>query len=150
MLEFGVPVAGVPVPLPVFFFFSWRSFSSNSRFSRSINVINVLQRRCSSRAVRDFKNQSNRNCGDELRKHLNAGMRLVIFGISLRVLTVRPIAGLRTHFPCRSRVCVTCKPRNDPLLRYSFCLCCCHRRVAVDGKVHDSVTSDGRDEEQNK
>lgn len=57
---------GVPVPLPVFFFFSCRSFSSNSRFSRSINVINVLQRRCNSRAVRDFKNQSNRNCGADL------------------------------------------------------------------------------------
>lgn len=62
----AVPLAGVELPLPLFFFFSRRSFSSSSWFSRSINVMSVLQRRCSSSAVRDFKNQSKRNCGDEL------------------------------------------------------------------------------------
>lgn len=56
----------LPGVLGVFFFFSARSFSSSSRFSRSISVISVLQRRCSSNAVRDLMNQSNRNCGDAL------------------------------------------------------------------------------------
>lgn len=64
--DVGVPDAGALDPLPDFFFFSRRSFSSNSEFSRSIKVINVLQRRCNSRAVRDFKNQSKRNCGEFL------------------------------------------------------------------------------------
>lgn len=45
------------------FFRSAFSFSSNSAFSRSINKINVLQRRWSSIDVRDLMNQSNRNCG---------------------------------------------------------------------------------------
>lgn len=62
----AAPPAGVELPLPVFFFLSSRSFSSSSWFSRSMRVIKVLQRRCNSKAVRDFKNQSKRNWGDEL------------------------------------------------------------------------------------
>ena len=44
-------------------FLSSSSFSSSSWFSFSIRVMRVLHRRCSSRAVLDLMNQSNRNCG---------------------------------------------------------------------------------------
>lgn len=62
------PFVSVTFSLTDFFFFSRRSFSSYSWFSRSINMMRVLQRRCNSAALRDFKNQSNRNCGEFLLK----------------------------------------------------------------------------------
>ena len=67
--SFGVAASTLGVTLdlpPPRFFLSTFSFSSHSCTSRSINVMRVLQRRCNSIAVRDLRNQSNRNCGADL------------------------------------------------------------------------------------
>lgn len=45
------------------------------------------------------------------------------------------------HFPCRIPVCAAYTPRIDLPLRYSFCLCCCHRTIVADGTVLDIVAS---------
>jgi len=135
----------LPGVLGVFFFFSARSFSSSSRFSRSMSVISVLQRRCSSSAVRDLMNQSKRNCGDALHQN-NTYIYIRIIVLTrcqsdVVSLTVWLRVALRIRSPYQSPTCAAYKPKSDPQFLYNSCPCCCRTVNAAGGKVRDSVTS---------
>lgn len=58
-----------------------------------------------------------------------------------RTLTELLIGDLHKRFPCRIRVCAAYTPKSDLLLRCNFCLCCFHKKAAIDGMARDSETS---------